>query len=516
MSPGDDQTTSSVRVELAALHDQHDQVHVDGEQQAARSRAASRATSSATTTCTSRASRRSTASPAWFANARHTVDSGASTNTASAAQYGSYPDRYNMQASASYVTGTQAIKVGFQDSWGPYNQNLRANADLYQNYVTNAQRHPGAVDGHAARDAVALAGPAEREPRHLRPGRADVQARHDHARRPLGVHQRAGDRPGRADRPLRQHPGVRRQADADLEELLAAHVDRLRPDRQRQDRASRFGYNRFGVAATTTLASLYDPAAGTVINAAGNNTAPWTDKNGDDIAQGLSRCNFATIPACEINFANIPTNFGVISLAQSGSGPDASVRRSVQRRRHARDDARRVGVGRVVPQRRARTPCERNNVLRPGTYANGTVTNPSYRPVTVFSPIDGTPITMYDTVSAAVDQLGRRTSTPTTRTSSSRTTRSSSTSTRGCRTARGCSAARRPIAPSPTPAAARGDEPELPVTIGGVNYCDQTEQRHPVAHAVQARRHVPAALVRHSGRRRRSRRCPATCSARRR
>ena len=31
--------------------------------------------------------------------------------------------------------------------------------------------------------------------------------------------------------------------------------------------AVRFGYNRFGVAATTTLASLYDPAAGTMISA---------------------------------------------------------------------------------------------------------------------------------------------------------------------------------------------------------------------------------------------------------
>src|SRR5262249_33373209 len=80
--------------------------------------------------------------------------------------------------------------------------------------------------------------------------------------------------------------------------------------------AVRFGYTRFGVAATTTLASLYDPAAGTVINTAGNNTAPWTDKNGDDIAQGSSRCNFASDPNCEINFANIPANFGVISLAQ--------------------------------------------------------------------------------------------------------------------------------------------------------------------------------------------------------
>src|SRR5262249_37735414 len=62
----------------------------------------------------------------WFAPARHVVDGGASTNTASAAEYGSYPDRYNMQASASYVTGSHAFKVGFQDSLGPYNQNLRA------------------------------------------------------------------------------------------------------------------------------------------------------------------------------------------------------------------------------------------------------------------------------------------------------------------------------------------------------------------------------------------------------
>src|SRR5438309_8225574 len=75
--------------------------------------------------------------PEWFATALHNVDSGASTNTASTAEYGSYPDRYNMQASASYVTGSQAFKVGFQDSWGPYNQNLRANADLYQNYTTS-------------------------------------------------------------------------------------------------------------------------------------------------------------------------------------------------------------------------------------------------------------------------------------------------------------------------------------------------------------------------------------------
>src|SRR5438105_10416256 len=71
---------------------------------------------------------------AWLAPARH-FDAAAGTRwMASAAEYGSYPDRYNAQASASYITGSHTFKIGFQDSWGPYNQTLRANADLYQNY----------------------------------------------------------------------------------------------------------------------------------------------------------------------------------------------------------------------------------------------------------------------------------------------------------------------------------------------------------------------------------------------
>src|SRR5581483_5947590 len=84
-------------------------------------------------------------SASWLSTAKHCVDPAnptavaqtcGSTNTAAGAQYGSYPDRYNLQASASYVTGSHSLKVGFQDSYGPYNNTLNANADLYQNYVT--------------------------------------------------------------------------------------------------------------------------------------------------------------------------------------------------------------------------------------------------------------------------------------------------------------------------------------------------------------------------------------------
>jgi hypothetical protein len=58
-----------------------------------------------------------------------------------------YTNRYSQRFSTTYVTGTHSIKVGFQDSWGPFNRTANANADLYQNYVqvngvdTLAPRH---------------------------------------------------------------------------------------------------------------------------------------------------------------------------------------------------------------------------------------------------------------------------------------------------------------------------------------------------------------------------------------
>ena len=53
---------------------------------------------------------------------------------ASSAQLGNYPDRYNLQGAASYVTGTHNIKAGYQYQWGPYKRWQNANADLYQSY----------------------------------------------------------------------------------------------------------------------------------------------------------------------------------------------------------------------------------------------------------------------------------------------------------------------------------------------------------------------------------------------
>ena len=71
---------------------------------------------------------------AWYQNARkNDVSTGLLWN-ASSAQLGNYPDRYNLQGAASYVTGTHNIKAGYQYQWGPYKRWQNANADLYQSY----------------------------------------------------------------------------------------------------------------------------------------------------------------------------------------------------------------------------------------------------------------------------------------------------------------------------------------------------------------------------------------------
>ena len=76
--------------------------------------------------------------PAWYKNVRKSDNSLGYVWNAAGLQLGNYPDRYNLSAATSYVTGTHNIKVGFQDSFGPYRRYNNTNADLYQVYNTPA------------------------------------------------------------------------------------------------------------------------------------------------------------------------------------------------------------------------------------------------------------------------------------------------------------------------------------------------------------------------------------------
>jgi hypothetical protein len=340
--------------------------------------------------------------PAWFAGAPYR-DAGFGTTSHAASivtgggEYQKSPDRYNLQGSATYVTGSHSVKVGIQHSWGRDGNTLRQNADLVQNYQNGAPL------------SVILEGTAN--PRTYWTDRLNANVgiyaqdqwtmkrlTISYALRWEYVNEQVDGQPAQVGR----FANILAFGDIKMPIWTSwsprgSLVYDLTGDGKT---AVRFGFNRFQSAATTTFASLYDPANALNIQT----TAPWNDKNKDNIATGVRGCNFATDPTCEINFATVPSNFGTISL----STPDPNVTRPYV-------DAYNVGVTREVwrgvslsfdwYRNYGRNLLERNNILRPGVLnADGTVTNASYRPVTIFSPIDGHAITMYDTVSAAAQQ----------------------------------------------------------------------------------------------------------------
>src|SRR5262249_44785540 len=72
--------------------------------------------------------------PAWYAHTSHQdLVQFTRTNAPTFQQY-NLPDRRNLSASASYITGSHNIKVGIQDGWGKNDRVESMNGDLYQNY----------------------------------------------------------------------------------------------------------------------------------------------------------------------------------------------------------------------------------------------------------------------------------------------------------------------------------------------------------------------------------------------
>ena len=327
-------------------------------------------------------------SAAWLGNARH-VDSQLGTQAvASAAENGQYPDRYNLQASASYVTGTHSFKFGLQDSFGVFNHTYYANGDLYQNYLSGRPATVTLLNTpiRSAERLNANLGVYAQDAWRLNRLTLTVGARFEYVSEDV-VGQptqtgRFGNLPAFAD--------IRVPVWKTLSPRIAGVYDLFGNGRT----AVRLGYNRFAAAATTTFASLYDPAFVQTASAA------WTDVNGDDIAQGARGCVYQT-PGCEINFATVASNFGIASLAS----PAPAIKRPYVDQYNlgaTHELLRGMSVSFEWFHNDSKNIWSRSNVLRPGTYQNGTVTNPSYRSLTVFSPLDGSAITMYDPVSASV------------------------------------------------------------------------------------------------------------------
>jgi hypothetical protein len=332
-------------------------------------------------------------SPEWYAGALKNDTILGTRRNAKTFEYGSYPDRHNAQAATSYLRGGHNIKVGFQNSWGGYNQTAWANADLYQIYLNGA---PATV--------TLLATPARWK---------------DSLKTNLGIFAQDAWTIKRFTvtyglrweyvselvngQPAQQGRFARIPAFQDIHmpiwrtfsPRMAVVYDLFGRGRT----ALRFGFNRFEAAAATGIASLYNPANMQFVQ----QSAAWTDVNRDDIAQGELGCAYLT-PGCEINFANVPKNFGTISL----SNVDPNIKRPHTLAYNlgvTHELFRGLAVTAEWFHGDSRNLLERNNTLRPGRLTGAaSVDNPNYKSVTVFSPIDGTPLTVYDPVSSAVQQ----------------------------------------------------------------------------------------------------------------
>ncbi len=204
---------------------------------------------------------------------------------------------------------------------------------------------------------------------------------------------------------------------------------------------------------------------------------PWTDVNGDDIAQGERGCAYLTA-GCEINFTNLPANFGVRSLAQF----DKDLQRPYQYAFNAgitHELMQGLSVAFEYTRSDFKDLTVRQNSLRNAD---------SYDRVDVVSPLDGKVIPAYTVkpaFSSAVANVDA-TSPDMKRWYNGFDLSFNARLGRGVRAFGGINVER---SLNDTCVAGLSD----PNRLDG---CDQTQERHSVAEAVQGHGRLPAALVR--------------------
>src|SRR6266850_1873588 len=271
----------------------------------------------------------------WYAGAsRRDLDLIATTRAPLAASTSTQsPLRYNIQASASYVTGSHNTKVGFQRTWGHFGHTRDINADLNQQY----------------RSAVTAQVPEQTSPA----GRF-VDARQFALTPDVPNWRNIAPRFGLAY------------------DLFGNGKTALK-----------FSLNRYNQSRTTgdanSGAQRYNPLA------AASFTLPWTDVNRDDIAQGERGCVYLS-PGCEINFAGLPANFGARALTTY----DPNTQRTWNLESGLEVQHQ------LLPGVSMTASWYHGNFYNLLLYDNQLVSLDDWTPVSVFNPINGTPMTIYN------------------------------------------------------------------------------------------------------------------------
>ncbi len=332
-------------------------------------------------------------SEAWFAGATRDEENLGGRIGAGGLQQSRRPERYNVQASASYVTGSHNIKAGFQYTWGDFFHNFDANSDLIQRYRSASTGVPFSVP-----DTVLI--------------RNTPIATGERLNRDLGIFLQDSWRVRR----LTVNGGIRwESAEAQVHAATSPagrfiderSFDAVRDVPNWTDWAPRFSavydvfgtgrtalkyaVNRYNAAVTTGIADDYNPLASVT------RSLTWRDLNGDDIAQGDRGCVFLT-PGCEIDFGSLPANFGSVSLNTFGDYPRTyNVEQSVEVQHE------------VMPRLSVTASWFHGDFYNLTTTINRNLTEADYTPFTVFNPLTGEAFTAFglnaDARGRAVDNL---------------------------------------------------------------------------------------------------------------
>jgi hypothetical protein len=323
----------------------------------------------------------------WFANAsRSELDLGGR-KTAATVQLAHNPARYNVQAAATYVTGSHNIKMGFQRTWGTFTHSYDANADLTQQYRSNSTGIAYSVPNSVVIRNTPLADFGERlnydlgifaqDAWTLRRMTLNVGIRWE----ALNAQVLEGNSPAGRFVPVRHFPAIENLPNwTDWAPRFSAVYD-LRGDAKT---ALKFSLNRYNQQRTTGIADSYN-----ALVSATSASLAWTDLNKDDIAQGTRGCTYLSA-GCEINFTQLSSNFGNAALNRYGNFPRTWNLESALELQHE-----------LLPRLSV------SGAWFHGTFHNLTSTYHTewtyadYSPVQIFNPMTGTPITVYNRSAAA-------------------------------------------------------------------------------------------------------------------
>jgi Carboxypeptidase regulatory-like domain len=340
----------------------------------------------------------------WLAAAtRSELDLGGR-KTAATSQTTQSPIRFAVNASASYVTGSHNLKIGFQRTWGTFFHTVDANADLTQQYRSNSTGIPFTVPDTVIIRNTPLAKYGERLNQDLgiyaqdswKMNRLTINAgiRYEW----LNAQVEPAVAPAGRFVPERRFDGIKNLPDwQNMAPRFAAVYDLFGNART----AIKYSLNKYNQARTTGIAADYNPLVSLGATTATSPALAWRDVNGDDIAQGDRGCNFGTngLPGCEINFSALPSNFGVVALNTYGNYPRTWNLEHGLELQHELLPRLSVSVAWFHGDFHNLT----TTVNQSWKFDGNPLQNPNYIPFPVYNPLTGEPITVYGRTAAAAN-----------------------------------------------------------------------------------------------------------------